>query len=107
MMNGHPAMMNVSEERTTKSPPAITCVLEVMIVTVPAVRAHQDAGGVERPGIDRFPSVRGSWKDRMEYCNRVQGLQVTSSAIVDVHLGVADRDAARSARQGDPRWNPA
>lgn len=50
-MNGHPAMMKVSDERRIKSPPALALVFVVMAWTVPPCGHIMTLDELRRPGI--------------------------------------------------------
>ena len=61
-MNGHPAMMKVSDERRMKSPPALALVLVVMAWTVPPCGHIMTLDELRRPGIKVsfvFTFIRG------------------------------------------------
>src|SRR5262249_52786200 len=77
--NGQPAIVKVSEARSTKSPPAFTLVLEVVADTVPP------CGHISTLELLSSPAIAHLLPSHLQ------------RPVVDVHLGVADFDLAAAA----------
>ena len=92
-MKTHPLIRNVSDDRNTGSPPAVTCVFDEMALTLPPC-GHSMTLDV----LSKFATAfRRSFPVDLLRCRHFQ------SAVVYVHFRIADLNVVASSGQRDPR----